>query len=369
MLRDDWRVVAGLTATLTCIVFAPELRAQDEESFEVFEAPKVAALLPIDDRSASPERARELEGMATRLLLESGRYRLMLPWEARQELASRGLVLRTDTPTHARGATASLGVDVLFQLRLDEARRFELTMVEREGMVKTRIGSISSARELLDRDVGLLLEQVGAIRSTYRVRSPFKVRRPRPGRERANFERLYPRVVSFLSRSINDPSKKLALVEAVVEAYAGLEHEGLETILLARNQLLRGRAFFGSVTDEHCRSQLDCRRLGTCTGGDLSCLATSDVDCRKSEACKKNGRCQAVAGECRAEAVSCEQSYGCVAEGRCELHAGICLVPDSGACERSERCKTAGACHLSFGSCNAKTPDRVSVAVESKAVP
>lgn len=365
-----WRIHrAALVCTASVVVsFGAELRAQDDD-FEAFEAPKLAAILPIDDGSSSPELARLVEDMAARLLVESARYRLMMPWETRARLAGPELSVHMETPTQYRAAAASLGVDVLFRFELGAKRRLEVTTIEREGRVKTRVGTVSKVAELLDRDVGELLEQVGALRPVHRVKPPFRVRPPRPGREQASFTRFYPRVIAYLSRSSHDPSKKLALAEATIAAYSGLDHDGYRALVAARALLLRGRAFFGTVTDAECRAQLDCRRLGTCTGGELSCVATSDVDCRKSETCKKDGRCRAVDGECRAEDATCEQSYACLAEGRCEVHAGICLVPDTEACERSKQCDTVGACFLSFGVCSSTSPERVSVAADGRGAP
>ncbi|MEM6732300.1 MAG: hypothetical protein AAF658_12145 [Myxococcota bacterium] len=334
------------------------------EDFDIFERPVPVAVVPLKGGVTDPELARAVEGMATRLLVESARYRVMLPWEARSVMANNGLVVRTDTPENARETARLLGVRYLASLKLTSSRRVVLSWVDRDGdpIVKTRVGTLSTTPELLDRDIGLLFEQAGALRAVYRVRAPFNVRKPRPNRELAAFDRVYPRVVRFLTNRKNDPSEKLALTEAVLEKFSGLEDRRFDAIVGARGHLLAGRAFFEKADDTACRETTDCKRFGTCRGSDIGCVAYSNADCRRAEVCTADGRCIAAGGECMAEAATCEHSYACLNEGRCEPHAGRCFVPDAMACESSKQCEQVNACSFVFGSCSRGAPTQVSAA-------
>jgi hypothetical protein len=47
-----------------------------------------------------------------------------------------------------------------------------------------------------------------------------------------------------------------------------------------------------------CSEQADCKVLGQCTASGNRCIAGSDSDCKKSELCRNDRKCTALAGEC-----------------------------------------------------------------------
>ncbi|MEM6531960.1 MAG: hypothetical protein AAF654_05020 [Myxococcota bacterium] len=330
---------------MTCsILIGLVLLSQPVDEFDEFEQPRTVAILPLE--SDAPEAALA-EAWLTRLLIDSKRYRVMPPWEVRERLST----------IDADSAAKTLGVEHVLALRKRSARSIELRWITPAAKSsKTRIAKLTSV--LPDRDLSMALERLEVVRPVYRVNAPFSVR----GSGAKGLSRNYSRVVSFLQDQGRDPTEKLALVEAVLVAFSGLEDPRIDDLQMARSKLLSGRAFLNPVTDEVCRERSDCERKGLCSGGPVACVARAERDCLRSEVCKVDGLCVPVAGECQAAGASCEQSYACVAEGRCEPRAGRCTVPDSSACKESSQCTEVQACEFRYGICTRKDPSKPAVA-------
>ncbi len=103
-----------------------------------------------------------------------------------------------------------------------------------------------------------------------------------------------------------------------------------------------------ACTDDACDAQSGCTHTGR-----PSCCA-ADADCRDTDPCTTNERCQAAT--CVATAVTCAAPADSCQIARCEPDTG-CVTeprPDGTACEGDDACSTAGACQA--GAC-VGTPD------------
>lgn len=82
--------------------------------------------------------------------------------------------------------------------------------------------------------------------------------------------------------------------------------------------------------DQWCRLRQACSEGGACTYDEErgSCIATLDDDCASSSGCIEDGRCTAVAGECRVVShADCTRSFGCREFRLCLAIDGTCVAP------------------------------------------
>lgn len=143
-----------------------------------------------------------------------------------------------------------------------------------------------------------------------------------------------------------------------VASGAGAEY--LASIQMTGGALRNGWAWFGLVltvvflagcklggADEQCAEA--CKNVGECTYERGECVAKSNEDCAKSEACKlgfcvqKQGKC--VADPCHKEAEVCKY------EGRCTWTGGTCTAGTHEECKRSKVCELEGRCVMKLGAC------------------
>ncbi|MEM9696507.1 MAG: hypothetical protein AAGA56_28450 [Myxococcota bacterium] len=100
------------------------------------------------------------------------------------------------------------------------------------------------------------------------------------------------------------------------------------------------------------RSRL-CELEGLCTSLDSGkCIASSDDDCRASEACG-GGRCTAREGRCVASNdADCRSSLACSLHGACAFDGDeMCHAVSRADCQASTRCRDFGECALTDGAC------------------
>jgi hypothetical protein len=98
-----------------------------------------------------------------------------------------------------------------------------------------------------------------------------------------------------------------------------------------------------------------CGEDGLCAVVDGSCTARNDADCKKSEACSRDGRCSARNGVC---VTSCQDSQLCRELGLCDNERekgkpARCVTASDAACEKSDGCKKLGACSRTSDGCRA----------------
>jgi hypothetical protein len=115
-----------------------------------------------------------------------------------------------------------------------------------------------------------------------------------------------------------------------------------------------GVCVWGAVSGAGCRAGADpCVEWGLCTVSEGACVASSDKDCAASNHCTKYGRCKARDGRCVvsvSEHWSCEAARGptsmepCREHGQCSAREGLCVAATDGDCKRSEACKDNGKC-------------------------
>lgn len=70
-----------------------------------------------------------------------------------------------------------------------------------------------------------------------------------------------------------------------------------------------------------------CAQQGSCTLVHGVCRATSDEDCRQSQACMERGECSLERGSCNVRRdEDCAGSRGCIERGECRAKGGLCWV-------------------------------------------
>lgn len=110
------------------------------------------------------------------------------------------------------------------------------------------------------------------------------------------------------------------------------------------------------AVDADCRRSEACRESGRCTAQEGKCVAVGS-DCARATTCKKDRKCLAADGVCVA---TCAESAGCVKRGFCTLvpargdQLAACVAGSDGDCERAEACLVSGACSVgNNGRCRA----------------
>jgi hypothetical protein len=114
-----------------------------------------------------------------------------------------------------------------------------------------------------------------------------------------------------------------------------------------------------------CRVRVSCKNVGACTAsqkaksnGHSSCVAEADQDCRRSELCRKIGRCTPKEGLCVALSNEhCRKSEMCAAMGLCTARDGVCLAASDRDCRGSKSCKQWKQCMAWHGECASAPAD------------
>ena len=142
-----------------------------------------------------------------------------------------------------------------------------------------------------------------------------------------------------------------------------------------------------------CPHSTECLVHGLCSYGELSCVASSDVDCAGSQYCAHFGKCNARGGRCdaiprpvvppppttaavppdscvdtpectergrctsrgiscvAAADTDCRRSFACVKLGECSAKKGKCVVARDADCTATPACRLQGQCHAKDGAC------------------
>jgi hypothetical protein len=116
-------------------------------------------------------------------------------------------------------------------------------------------------------------------------------------------------------------------------------------------------------TDADCSKTADqyaapCKGSGLCKAQDGVCVAGSDDDCRRSEACVQNGHCQRMSNLCLPpDGATCERTTVCKEQGECVWQHGFCVATDA-SCAATPACRdSSSGCKAKHGRCDvAATP-------------
>ena len=113
------------------------------------------------------------------------------------------------------------------------------------------------------------------------------------------------------------------------------------------------RGWCTNFTEEGCKQSTKCATDGLCSLAPEKdkCSAAGNDNCASSEACKKEGRCEAKDGVC--VRIDCRTSEDCTAKGRCTSASGKCVASTNEDCAASAWCKNLGRCAASDGKCRA----------------
>lgn len=110
-----------------------------------------------------------------------------------------------------------------------------------------------------------------------------------------------------------------------------------------------------------CASSKACSYAGHCTdAGEIYCRATSQAMCTASTLCKKDGLCRfeaAIVTDGRVtraarcaptNMMSCRRSQACKRYGRCTYTGGGCSITSDADCREGKACKTRGECSFDY---------------------
>ncbi len=130
----------------------------------------------------------------------------------------------------------------------------------------------------------------------------------------------------------------IAATDADCAAAAICREEGRCT---ARNNICVG-------SPATCKDSTLCRTLGWCAlQPNGQCRPASPTDCQASARCQSFGDCGLRGDTCTA----CNRSDACRTDGLCAAVAGICRATDTSHCRPSEACRTSGRCRALHGAC------------------
>lgn len=102
-----------------------------------------------------------------------------------------------------------------------------------------------------------------------------------------------------------------------------------------------------ATSDEDCRGSQACTGGGRCSvGEDNTCVAASDEDCSGSTVCEQRNHCTALerGDYCVESSEPCAGSQRCAERGWCSLYKGICRADSDEDCQASTYCETDGEC-------------------------
>ncbi len=129
------------------------------------------------------------------------------------------------------------------------------------------------------------------------------------------------------------------------------------------------------ASDVDCRQSLVCQRDGRCVrpaslpdGATEVACGVDDAGCAASELCKAIGACRAIAGKCApASDKLCAASRACATTGACSFLDGVC-VPHGADCRRQPTCADRGLCTGISGRCQAVTSSDCEASTQCRAV-
>jgi len=118
------------------------------------------------------------------------------------------------------------------------------------------------------------------------------------------------------------------------------------------------------VVTNTCPGTAACTQLGRCQLVAGRCRAVTDQDCAGSVTCRKLKRCRAERGTCVAGAARgvpaggvktgrdrCRGKAACTERGLCLMLQGKCVAPDSKSCRAAAVCRLLGKCVAKGGRC------------------
>jgi hypothetical protein len=126
---------------------------------------------------------------------------------------------------------------------------------------------------------------------------------------------------------------------------------------MEHGEVVRGSVFRGCLpaTDVQCKESKACAREGRCKAGKKQCVPASEADCKASEKCKTEGLCLFDASQgadqasCNVARDKCSGTDGCKFRGECTPVAGKCEIASDADCAGAERCRRFGLCKLANG--------------------
>ncbi len=162
------------------------------------------------------------------------------------------------------------------------------------------------------------------------------------------------------------PSPRWLLALLLVAAVSGcesLDQQCAESVVCEMDGLCSHDPSEGCVarSEELCRASRSCVQHGRCTLTEGRCLIASDDDCEAALVCKEDQSCQRILGwdnvaQCVPE---CHKREPCRAAGYCQQKGDRCLPGSDADCRRSEICRRLGRCIVGpDGHCDISRPRR-----------
>jgi len=109
-----------------------------------------------------------------------------------------------------------------------------------------------------------------------------------------------------------------------------------------------------AYSNSDCTRSDACNSVGQCTMCQGKCVVASDDDCQKGSLCMSQGRCEAIHGKCEWSISGCKLWQACREGGYCTYFNNTgrygpsgyigCVIGSDADCEQSNDCKNNGYC-------------------------